>query len=297
MTEPERSRRLLALIEYSGCESSFIGFDCVPLSSAETTAEGMGGGFALMLAAAARGDRIAAISETSALEFSAWRSMIAGAGLAGPEIAAITLPQDAPTPGADDIATAQRLLSVGTLPLVLVVGSHEPRKNHLAVLHAAELVWRDNIAFNLVFVGGNAWHAERFVDRVRELQGAGRPVLTLPALADGTLWAAYKLARCTLCPSFNEGFGLPVAESLASGTPVITSKFGSMREIAGDGGGVLIDPRNDHEIANALRQLLTDDDFHTAKSREASALVGRSWEEYATEAWDYLVHGNLPDRT
>ncbi len=47
--------------------------------------------------------------------------------------------------------------TIGSLPIVLAVGSHEPRKNHLAVLHAAELLWREGLLFTLTFVGGHSW--------------------------------------------------------------------------------------------------------------------------------------------
>jgi glycosyltransferase involved in cell wall biosynthesis len=90
-------------------------------------------------------------------------------------------------------------------------------------------------------------------------------------------------------PSLNEGFGLPVAESLASGTPVITSDHGSMREIAVAGGALLVDPRDDLDITGALRALLTDDELHARLSAQARALPHRSWDSYAAELWQYLV--------
>ena len=121
--------------------------------------------------------------------------------------------------------------------MVLVVGSHEPRKNHLAVLHAAELLWREGVAFSLLFVGGNSWKSEEFQAIVRNLQIARRPIQVVEAVDDPTLWAFYELAYCTVFPSLNEGFGLPVAESLAAGTPVVTSDYGSMAEIGALGGG------------------------------------------------------------
>ena len=68
------------------------------------------------------------------------------------------------------------------------------------------------------------------------------------------------MARFTVFPSLNEGFGLPLAESLACGTPAVTSDFGSMREIVdGGGGALLVDPRDDHSVADGMRSLLTDD--------------------------------------
>lgn len=296
MTEAQRARPLQAMLRYSGSQGAMIGFDCVPLTSAETIADGMGAGFSIMLSAMAHGDRIATISESAGTEYRGWRTMLSGAGLTGPDIEPIVLPVDAVEPSAAAIQEARDLLITGGLPVVLCVGSHEPRKNHLAVLHAAELLWREGLAFSLVFVGGNAWNGQRFEDRLAELKRMGRPVESVRALSDDLLWAAYRLARCVVFPSLNEGFGLPVAESLASGTPVITSAFGSMREIAAHGGAILIDPRDDHDLRRGLHTLLTDDDVHARLSAEARHRTVRSWDDYAAETWSYLVDGRLPER-
>jgi len=297
MTEARRALALEAMLQRSGTTGSMIGFDCVPLTSAETIAEGMGAGFSQMLSAMAYGARIAAISQAAATEYRGWRAMLAGAGLAGPEITAIPLPVEAVEPSPAAMAEAHELLVTDGLPMVLCVGSHEPRKNHLAVLHAAEVLWREGLQFSLAFVGGNAWHSERFAARLAELQSAGRPLTSVRGLSDDLLWAAYRLARCVIFPSLNEGFGLPVAEALASGTPAITSGFGSMREIAAEGGAELVDPRDDRDIRDALRRLLTDDDLHARRSAEARSRSVRTWEHYACEAWAYLIDGRAPDPT
>src|SRR5690606_21981332 len=139
------------------------------------------------------------------------------------------------------------------------VGSHEPRKNHDAVLHAAEVLWREGQRFALAFVGGNAWGSEQFLGAVEDLRANGRPIAVVTGASDDVLWWGYRMARFTVFPSLGEGFGLPVAESLAAGTPAVTSGFGSMAEIAEDGGCLLIDPRNDASLAQGMRTLLTDD--------------------------------------
>jgi glycosyltransferase involved in cell wall biosynthesis len=294
LTEPERAYSLQALLRFSGTRGSMIGFDCVPISCGETSALGMGIGFSLMLSAAAHMTRIATISEAAATEYRGWRRMLSGIGLSGPAIAAIPLAVEAETPPSGELAEARDLLLVGDLPMVLVVGSHEPRKNHMAILHAAEVLWRRGRRFTLTFVGGNSWHSADFVARLVGLQRSGRPVQSISALADSKLWAAYRLARCVVFPSFNEGFGLPVAESLASGTPVITSNFGSMREITEAGGGaLLIDPRSDSELITALDVLVTDDVLHARLSARARLFPSRSWDEYAAETWTYLA-GEVP---
>lgn len=294
LAEPERTRAFQSIVRHSRSTVGMLGFDCVPLTTAETTADGMGGAFAMMLSAATYASRLAAISHGAAREYRGWTAMLAGTGLPGPAIAAISLPVQAHPVDAAGLAKAQLQCLTPGLPMVLVVGSHEPRKNHLAVLHAAEVLWREGLAFSVVFVGGNAWNSERFTNRLRELQNDSRAVHSLSAIDDDILWGAYRSARCTVFPSLNEGFGLPIAESLACGTPVITSNFGSMAEIAANGGALLIDPRDDADLTNAMRSMLTDDDLHARLAAEALKVPVRSWDEYAEQTWDYLVAGTPP---
>jgi glycosyltransferase involved in cell wall biosynthesis len=295
LAEPARAHRYQALATYSRSRTGSICFDCVPLTAAETCADGMPGGFASYLAALARLDRIAPISESAAAEYRGWRAMLAGTGRDGPEITPIPLPIESRTAGAAALREARELMVVGQLPMVLAVGSHEPRKNHLALLHAAETLWREGLQFSLTFVGGNAWNSERFAARVQSLRDANRPVQTLHGLPDDLLWAAYRLAYCTVFPSLHEGFGLPVAESLASGTPVITSPFGSMGQLASSGGAVLADPRDDRALTDALRRLLLDHPRRDRLAAEASRLSLRTWDEYAAQVWTWLVEDALED--
>lgn len=289
--EPPRSVRLRALAELTPNRTGVIGFDCVPITSAETTQLGFAGVFAGNLSAVRHFDRVAAISEAAATEYCGWRAGLAATGLSGPAVTSVPLPVEAAEPTEDDTATARDRFVVGSLPLVLAIGSHEPRKNHMALLHAAELLWREGLRFSLTFIGGNSWGSADFVQRLAELQRAGRPVDTASALSDGQVWAAYRLARCTVFPSLNEGFGLPVAESLAAGTPAVTSNFGSMRELALEGGALMVDPHDDHDIADAVRSLLVDDELHAELSRAALARPVRRWDTYAAELWDFLVAG------
>jgi len=294
--EAPRTKRIQALVLYSMCASAVIGFDLVPLTSSETATPNVPAEFMNGLAAIRSMDRVATISEAAHTEYEGWRTMLASIGVSGPQVRTIPLPIEATAPSLEQVIAARHRYGVPTLPMVLCVGSHEPRKNHLAVLHAAELLWRQGLKFSLVFVGGNAWNSGRFHRRLAELQAADRPVEAALGVTDDTLWALYRLARCTVFPSVNEGFGLPVAESLAIGTPVVTSNFGSMLEIGALGGALLVNPRDDHAIATAIRTLLTDDRTHARLVREASTRPSRSWEDYARESWEYMVVSNpLPD--
>jgi glycosyltransferase involved in cell wall biosynthesis len=288
--QPARCAATQAMARFSRNRTAVIGFDCVPITSAETSAEGFAGVFALNLAAVAHFDAVGAISSAAAAEYEGWRRMLEGAGLTGPTVTAVGLPGHAPAPEADAMREAKERFLVPGLPLVLVVGSHEPRKNHLAVLHAAERLWRRGHRFSLTFIGGNSWGGEEFTDRLSALQGAGRPIESVSKLPDRLLWAAYRLARCTLFPSVNEGFGLPVAESLSAGTPAITSDFGSMREIAEGGGALLVNPRDDDDLSAALERMLTDDLLIARLRAEARARPPQTWSDYAERLWVFF-HG------
>ncbi|WP_411285052.1 glycosyltransferase family 4 protein [Lapillicoccus sp.] len=291
LAERARSSQVRSLAQYARCRTGAITYDCVPLTSSETLVDWGGDTFSWHLAALRYFDQVAAISEAAATEFRGWRRALGSIGRAGPAIDAVLLPVEIGPSDEQSLAAARERFVVADLPLVLVVGSAEPRKNHLAILHAAELLWRRGTMFSLTFVGGRAWGADAFGSRVRELQAAGRPVDVVTGSGDALLYAAYRLARFTIFPSLNEGFGLPAAESLACGTPVITSNFGSMQEIADGGGAVTVNPRSDAEIAEAMDRLLGDDALVARLRAEAVARPERTWDTYAAQTWALLVGG------
>jgi len=287
--ETSRTRRMQALAEFSGNATGVIGFDCVPLTSGETTGGGMPAAFARNLRVVAEMSRVAAISEAAAVEYRGWRDMLPSVGLLGPDVRAIGLASERGSFDDAARAEAQRLFAPDELPLLLCVGSHEPRKNHLAVLAACELLWAVGYRFRVGFIGGNGWRSESFTAAVRTLTKRGRPITVLQRASDPVLWASYDLATATVFPSLNEGFGLPVMESLLAGTAVVTSDFGSMKEIAEDGGAVLVDPRDDRDIARGIEQLLFDEQTAAATRDAARRRVERPWSAYAEELWSYFV--------
>lgn len=283
-TDRGRATRLRTIAEFSGCWCVAVGHDCIPITSAETTGAGMPGAFARYLAALAEFDVIATTSTSSHAEFDGWRRMLAGAGVTGPRLRQVGLPVAAdPEAAGADAERARAELGLGDLPVVLAVGSHEPRKNHLALLHAAELTWRTGARFALVMVGGNAWNADDFQRVVAERRADGRSIVTVAGASEDVVQSLYRLARFTVFPSINEGFGLPIVESIAHGTPVVTSDYGSMRQLALGYGGLLVDPRDDHALAAAIGDLLSDDALLERLRAETARLPRRGWSEYAAD--------------
>ena len=282
----ERTTRLRTIARYAGGRSTAIGFDCIPITSSETAGAGMPGAFSKYLSALARFTTIAPISDASATEYRGWRRMLAGTGIEGPVVTTLELPFT--SSGESDPQRAERLreqLALGDDPIVLCVGSHEPRKNHLSLLHAAEHAWRAGEKFTLVLVGGNSWETERFDRLVAYLRRRNRRIVTLSGVGDDVIWDLYDLARFSAFCSLNEGFGLPVVESLAHGTPVITSDFGSMRALGAGHGALLVDPVDIDQLSDAMLRMLRDEPLYQRLRDETATIPTTSWESYAAGLW------------
>jgi glycosyltransferase involved in cell wall biosynthesis len=275
---------LAALAEFSGNTVSMIGYDAIPIVSADTVPAAETERFVRYLAVVKHAHRVVGISRAAADEFEGFADALVAQGLRGPTTVEVLLPVDAP-----DVTTAKTETDSG-LPLVLVVGSQEPRKNHDAILFAAEMLRREGLRFRLRFIGGGSlWFTRGFDKRVSALRKRGQAIEVLRGVDDATMLESYHRARFTVFPSLHEGYGLPVAESLALGTPAITTVYGSTAEIAADGGCLLVDPRDDDSLVSAIRTLLVDDDVLARLHAEIAARPARTWDDYATELWQELV--------
>lgn len=281
---PDACDRLAALAQFSGNAVVAIGYDCIPLLSADMVPIYESNRFARYLTVVKHLRRIACIGATPMIEFSGFVSALPAQGLSGPEVVEVPLPVEA--------ARREPEAKGGGPALVLGVGTFEPRKNHAAVLHACERLWRQGLRFELLLIGGSGW-IDSVPETVRRLQKAGRAVRLVEKATAAELRGAYRRARFTVFASLHEGFGLPVAESFEQGTPVITTRFGSTGELARGGGALLVDPHDDEELVEAMRLLLTDDEVLGRLRREILDRPARSWTEYAAELWDCLVAPEL----
>jgi glycosyltransferase involved in cell wall biosynthesis len=120
-------------------------------------------------------------------------------------------------------------------PYFVILGTIEPRKNHLLLLRVwAALAERfGHAAPRLVVIGQRGWHYDEIVER---MQGAALQGLVLErgALSDAEVVTWLHHAQALLMPSHVEGYGLPVAEALGAGVPVIASELAVFRDIAGE---------------------------------------------------------------
>ncbi len=159
---------------------------------------------------------------------------------------------------------------------LLFVSTLEPRKNVRGVLAAFELAAGWGYPGHLVLVGGWGWHTEEIRAALAGSAAADR-ILHLDYIERRQLTGIYRHADALLFPSWLEGFGLPILEAMACGTPVVTSGRSSMPEVAGTA-AVYVDPSSPHGIASAIVSLL-DDPEHRAQ------LIARGRERAARFAW------------
>lgn len=185
--------------------------------------------------------------------------------VAAPLVAAPSLDPGAGDP-ADDDGALPAALGLDR-PFVLSVGELQPRKNLARLIEAMALARRDGLDADLVLAGRRGWRADE-VDRAIERHDAGGWVRPLGYVPGRTLQALYRAARVVAYVSLYEGFGLPILEAMATGTPVLTSQAGSIPEVAGDG-ALLVDPRDPRAMADALVRLSSDESL-----RETLAAAG-----------------------
>ena len=167
--------------------------------------------------------------------------------------------------------TARHNLSTGYL---LFVGTFEPRKNVMGLLTAYAQLPADSPP--LVLVGNTGWLFAETGQRVNELNLSHR-VKFLQDVPGDDLPALYCGASLLVLPSHYEGFGLPVLEAFACGTPVVAADHASLPEIAG-GAAALCDPADPASIAHTLQTVLSDSALRTT-------LIAKGFERAKDFSW------------
>ena len=162
------------------------------------------------------------------------------------------------------------------------VGTIEPRKNLTRLVEALELLRKQGLTIPLVVVGGKGWLYESFFQRLETLDV--QDMVQFPGYVDDAhLPAMYQGATLAVMPSVYEGFGLPVLEAMACGTPVVASAVSSLPELGGDAARYF-DPYCTEEIAEAIRTVWLDAELGAEMSRAGVAQAARfSWLRAAEE--------------
>ncbi len=163
-------------------------------------------------------------------------------------------------------------------PLVLGVGTQEPRKNHAGLIKAFYHAQKKKHGpAMLALAGGQGWLYEETQKLVAELK-LERKVRFLGRVTDLELITLYSMADVFAFPSFFEGFGIPPLEAMACGAPVITSNTSSLPEVVGDA-ALLVDPNDIAALAQAIQNVLENEQLR-------SELVQKGYRQAQKYTWD-----------
>ena len=189
-------------------------------------------------------------------------------------------PQYAPSDAAAVTRVRERYRLAGDY--ILSVSSLEPGKNRTRLIQAVARLRDEDVDCRLAIAGQPGWRYEGDMDLAREL-GLGDRVRYLGYVPDDDLPPLYSGAALLAYPSLYEGFGLPVLEAMACGTPVVAGNTSATAEVAGDA-ALLVDPLDVDGLARAMRRLLSDETLRAdQRARGLERAAGYSWERTARE--------------
>lgn len=284
-TQTKRVQRTICIGRYTSNQLFAIGYDAVPIILPDTTSNGMVSAFALQLEILKNCSAIFGISNATTSEFDALFSGLISQGITPPTVFSVPLP----VVGLGGESNNQSLQH--NPPRFLVVGSHEPRKNHESILAAAEMLWQDGRDFELHSVGSRGWESDFFWKLVDVLQGRERKLFCHIGISDSELSALYRSSTALVSVSLHEGYGLPVAEAVASNLSVLTVSLGSQGELAKLFSTNVSAGTDAPAIKDAIEKLLRED-FSLIQpdtwGSEAKTNV-KTWNEYSTQVIEKIA--------
>jgi len=172
------------------------------------------------------------------------------------------------------------------------LGTINPRKNLEFLIKVCSKVIQAHPDIKLVITGKKGWYYEGLFALVEKL-GLEHKVIFTGYIEDCEKPILYSGAEIFLFPSLYEGFGLPILESMACRTPVISSNTSSLPELVGDA-GVLLDPKNEAEWVEAIKKVLSSESYRAKLVKKSGNQLKKfSWDKCAKET--IKVYKNLYD--
>lgn len=183
----------------------------------------------------------------------------------------------APVRDSDEILTTRSRYKISERPYILSLGTVQPRKNYGRLVQALANLRQTGHDIGLVIVGGRGWLEDSIYETIRTTQM--KDFVRFTGFADeNDLPALYSGATCFALPSLYEGFGIPILEAMACGTPVVTSNVSSLPEVTGEA-GLMVNPYDVDEITESLRRLIVSSDLR-------ADLIQRGFEQARRFTWD-----------
>ena len=173
---------------------------------------------------------------------------------------------------------------------LLMVGTLEPKKNHLLVLSECQALWARGLKFKLTIVGRAGWKSEVIDARISAALKHptwGSNVAWFRNASDEDLEFAYANSQLCVLASDGEGFGIPLIEALARKVPVLASDIPAFRETGGDH-VAFFDQRAHMRLSNVLAHLIEDPQFYEDLRRRANSFDWPDWGSLCDKTFDQL---------
>ena len=168
-------------------------------------------------------------------------------------------------------------------PTILYTGSLKPHKN-VDILISAYAHMKHRSEYQLAFSGELITKNRNLWNLIRQ-KGLIGDVVEIGQVSNSDLALAYHAASVVVLPSLYEGFGFPVLEAMASGTPAIGARAGSIPEVMGDG-GILFDPHSVEDLTHTLEKVLNDVKLQKQLVQRGLKNVARfSWQKCAEQTF------------
>ena len=272
----------------------FVIYDLLPVLKNEYFPPEAKGLYSNWLKTIAEFDGVACISKAVAEEFKQWLSAQESISRLRP------INIDWFHLGADILASAPSeglpagsnllLKSLAGTTSFLMVGTIEPRKGHVEVLEAFDLLWGLGAEVNLVVVGKQGWMVEELCERLRNHSENGRRLFWLEAISDEYLEKIYSVSTCLIAASYGEGFGLPLIEAAQHKIPILARDIPVFREVAGHHAFYFSSAKPD-DLATAIRQWI--ELYETGDNPASDKLPWLTWRKGAEALINILTHSKL----
>jgi glycosyltransferase involved in cell wall biosynthesis len=231
----------------SGAQIFFMIYDLLPILHPHAFPEGADQGHIKWLECTARSaNGLICISRSVANDLNAWIGAHSAIKSNEPRVKYLHLGADIaasmPTVGLPS-NLPQIVAELDARPTFLMVGTIEPRKGHLQVINAFELLWKAGIECNLVIVGSEGWKPlpdsmrrtiPQIITKLRSHPELDKRLFWLEGITDEYLELIYASADCLIAASEGEGFGLPLIEAAQHKLPIIARDIPVFREVAGE---------------------------------------------------------------
>lgn len=176
--------------------------------------------------------------------------------------------------------------TLSNVQYVLYVGALQPRKNLEQLIEAFEMVRKEKHRLKLVLAGGKAWMWKEIVKRVNKSEFRNDIIIT-GTISFEEIAVLYQNAEVFVFPSLYEGFGIPILEAMASGTPVICNQNSSLHEVAGD--AALYYKGTSGELVFKVKEVLESKFIRDNLVRKGAEQIKKfSWDKCAKETLEFI---------